>query len=503
MHQVADSFLKEVNLLAEQRKFDIRATSDHLKITGNTYYVSNLGNDANDGRSPKTAWKTLAKVSAAPLERGDGVLFRRGDTFRGFVKAASGVSYGAYGAGHKPNFYGWDKSLADTGLWDLYDAEHHIWKLNEPIADCGTLVFNHGDAHSRKLIPSYIGGRFVCRDDITRPFRMEEEMTENLDLVCFCTDRMTTVPSKGEDFPVPLMDDHTSGELYLRCDKGNPGKIFESVEALPRRSMFQVADCDHVTIDNLCLKYIGVHGVSAYGHVVGLHVTNCELGWIGGSVQHYLGTDPNFVAGTRGSVTRFGNGIEIYGGCEDYVVEGCYLYQIYDAGITHQVTTNGQTYRMTGIRYIDNLVEFCVYSIEYFLEKTNGDKESYIRDCEICGNMLRFSGYGWGQQRHNKDTPAHIKGWSYENTASEYTIHDNLFDRSAYRMLHLVAKEAESCPVMYGNTYIQYLGNPLGQYGPNAESEPPILPYDEHADTTISSIFQDKGASVFCVDLRG
>ncbi|MBQ7922412.1 MAG: hypothetical protein IJ325_07535 [Clostridia bacterium] len=500
MRLATESFLHELDILAENRKHAILTAEDRLNITGRTYYVSNTGDDANDGRTPETAWRSLTKVSAASLARGDGVLFRRGDLFRGFVKTASGVSYGAYGTGDKPKFYGWDKSLADPALWELHDPVHHIWKLTEAVLDCGTLVFNEGELHSRKLIPSYMNGHFVCRNDPKRLFVMAEEMTQDLDLVCFCTGRMTTKPSKGEDFPVPLMDENSTGELYLRCDRGNPGAFFASVEALPRRSMFQVMDNDHVTIDNLCLKYIGVHGISAFGHIVGLHVTNCEIGWIGGTVQDYMGTDPNFTKGTRGTVTRFGNGVEIYGGCEDYVVANCYLYQIYDAGITHQVTTNGKIYRMTGIRYLDNLVEYCVYSIEYFLEKTCGDRASFIRDCEMSGNILRFSGYGWGQQRHNTDTPAHIKGWSYENTASEYRIHNNIFDRAAYRILHLVAKEAESCPDMYENTYIQHLGMTLGQYGANASAEPLILPFDDQADETICTVFQDRGAQVYYIE---
>jgi hypothetical protein len=195
-------------------------------------------------------------------------------------------------------------------------------------------------------------------------------------------------------------------------------------------------------------------------------------------------------------VTRFGNGVEIYGGCEDYLVENCYIYQIYDAGMTHQVTTCGKPYTMKGIRYRNNLVEKCVYSIEYFLEKTEGDTESYIADIEISGNILRESGYGWGQQRHNTDTPAHIKGWSYENTASEYVICNNVFDRAAYRMLHLVAKEPASCPVMRGNTYVQHKGYPLGQYGANAEAEPPVLAFDDSAAQTVAEVLGDKDAKV-------
>ena len=129
----------------------------------------------------------------------------------------------------------------------------------------------------------------------------------------------------------------------------------------------------------------------------------------------------------------------------------------------------------------------------------NGDSESYMDGIEMCGNILRYSGYGWGQQRHNTDTPAHIKGWSYTNKASNYSVHNNIFDRAAYRMLHLVAEKKESCPVMYENTYIQYEGGRIGQYGGNAVAEPENLIFDEHADETIRTVFGDKNAEVYII----
>ena len=500
MMRATEEFLQELEALATRRKEEIRKTMDHITVSGISYYVSNEGCDDNDGLTPESAWKTLAKVSETEFSKGDGVFFRRGDIFRGFLKTRSDVTYAAYGEGDKPRFYGWEKSLADPALWELYDAAHHIWKWKEPILDCGTLVFNDGEAHCRKLIPSYLNGQFVCRDDETRVFDMAKEMTKDLDLFCRYETNLTQKPSKGEDFPIPALDWNSLGELYLRCDRGNPAEVFHSIEALTRRHMFQVGSSSNVTIDNLCLKYIGTHAIGAGGFVRGLHVSNCEIGWVGGAIQHYLGTDPNYPQGRRGTVTRYGNAIEIYGGCDDYIVSNCYIYQVYDAGITHQVTTNGKKFTMTDIHYLNNLIEHCVYSIEYFLEKTGGDTESYIDGCEMCGNFLRFSGYGWGQQRHNTYTPAHIKGWSYENTARNYTIHDNIFDRAAYRMVHLVAKEAESCPVMYNNTYIQKYGHTLGQYGANAIAEPFNISFDERVGERIDSVLHDTNAQIYYLD---
>ena len=108
---------------------------------------------------------------------------------------------------------------------------------------------------------------------------------------------------------------------------------------------------------------------------------------------------------------------------------------------------------MKGIRYTGNLIEECVYGIEYFLDQIGGESESYMEDVVMNDNFIRLSGYGWGQQRHNVDTPALIKGWSYVNTARDYHIYNNIFDRSAYRMLHLVALKDEYCPEMHDNIY--------------------------------------------------
>lgn len=471
---------------AEQRKAEIRASADATEIKGTTYYVSNRGDDAADGLSPERAWKTLEKVSNTPLKGGDGVLFCRGDLFRGALLAQEGITYGAYGEGEKPKLFGWIEDLADPKLWE--EVSPRIWHYKKKILDCGTLVFNEGEAHCRKLIPSYRGGQFVCREDESREFIMEREMTQDLDLFCRYDEVCTQKPSKGEDFPVPQVGRDSFGDLYLRCDGGNPGAVYASIEALPGRHLFRVGSCANVHIDNLCLKYIGAHAISAGGHVVGLKVTNCEIGWVGGTIQHYYGTDPNYPQGRRGTVTRFGNGVEIYGGCENYEVSGCYIYQIYDAGITHQVSTAAKR-EMKHIRYCDNLVENCVYAIEYFLEQLEGESESIMEDVEIRGNWLRRSGYGWGQQRHNFNTPAAIKGWSYSNPARNFVIRENRLDQSAYRLVHLVAAEQESCPLMEGNTYVHGDGW-LGLYGANSTEE---LDFNEQ---NIRSVLGDERAVI-------
>lgn len=499
MQEATKAILAEYEALSEKRKEEIRNTPDTVQTSGTTYYVSTEGNDENSGLSPDAAWRTTQKVTDFKLNPGDCVRFRRGDLFRGGIMAQPGVTYAAYGSGPKPTFYGWDKSLADPKLWTCVDSAHHIWKLEDKILDCGTLVFNEGEEHSRKLIPSFIGGRFVCRDDESRVFDMVEEMTQDLDIFCKVDEVLSDRPSRGQNFLVPLVDTNQKGDLFLRCDRGNPGEVFESIEAIPKRVAFLVRSNHNVHVDNLCMKYFCFCVSGGGDNVTGMHISNCEMGWIGGNIQDYEGMDPNFPQGERGTVTRFGNAIEIYGGCIDYTVTNCYIYQVYDAGMSHQITTEGRKYVLKDVLYKDNLAEYCVYAIEYFLDKNKGDKESYMENIEMCGNILRFSGYGWGQQRHNVDTPALIKGWSYVNTARDYCIHDNILDRCAYRMVHLVAEDSASCPVMRNNTYIQDLGQKIGQYGGKENGEPENYVFDENAEDILINEFKEENPKVYYI----
>ena len=147
------------------------------------------------------------------------------------------------------------------------------------------------------------------------------------------------------------------GKIYYRTSKGNPGEIFHSIEFNTAGNIINVANEENVTIDNLCLKYGGYHGIGS-GSTKNLTVTNCEIGSIGGCPLNFKST---------GEQARFGNGVEIYGSCENYTVDNCYVYQCYDAGITHQYSGGTDKHNsMVNIVYSNNVIEDCVYSVEYF-----------------------------------------------------------------------------------------------------------------------------------------
>ena len=67
---------------AEALKQKILNARDIETFSGKVYYVSQNGDDKNDGLSPERAIKTHARVGKLSLEAGDAVLFERGSVFR-------------------------------------------------------------------------------------------------------------------------------------------------------------------------------------------------------------------------------------------------------------------------------------------------------------------------------------------------------------------------------------------------------------------------------------
>ena len=73
-----------------------------------TYYVSETGNDRNDGLSPAAPWKSLSKVSRTRFQPGDTIKFKAGETFQGQLRVSSSgdaddaLTYTRYGEGERP-----------------------------------------------------------------------------------------------------------------------------------------------------------------------------------------------------------------------------------------------------------------------------------------------------------------------------------------------------------------------------------------------------------------
>ena len=303
--------------------------------------------------------------------------------------------------------------------------------------DVGTLVFNGGAEVAIKVL------KVIDEDGQTTHNYTGESFSGGYDL------------KRDLDFYHDYQD---KKRLYLCSTKGNPSERFSSIELLTRGTIVQTVD--NVHIDNLCVMYGGSHGIGGTT-TKSLKVTNCVVGWIGGSVlTPYPPKGRQYV--------RYGNAVEIYGGCGEYIVDNCYIYQIYDAGITNQTQEDiSDTSRMMrNVRFSNNLIERCEMSIEYYLGAKFKPTDSYMENILYEGNILRLAGYGWGEQHPQPAWGAHIKSWwMHYNHAYNFVIRNNIFDRSDANLINVVAAKPEWLPKMENNTYIQYLDADGGRIG--------------------------------------
>ena len=391
----------------------ISKSQSKYDITGTTYYISPKGDDFNSGTSPEDAWQTLdaLMVNGFLFEPGDAILFERGGVYRAntsVIISTSNITFGAYGEGVKPCLYGSQLNYANTDIW-VSSNKKNIWKMDFPLRDAGIMVFNNGE----------FGG--IKKNGLA-------SMKEN-----------------GHFY-------HNTKEktLYLYCDKGNPGKVWENIEIGTDQRIISVYGNKHdITIDNICFKYTGAHAIDFFENNYNIKVTNCEFGWIGGSVPS--------------GVTRYGNAIQFWDSCWNVEIKNNWIYQVYDAGITFQYSiygNDGGWYH--DIEFSNNLIEYCTYSIEIFTSLPDG----YMKNITIDSNVMRFAGYGIGNQRPDSINVSHICGWNqnYGEAVENFIIKNNIFDCSTTQIIDWASGNEPLVGFnVFGNTFYQkaYAGNPV------------------------------------------
>jgi len=353
--------------------------------TGTAYYVSNFGSDDNNGLTPNTAWATVSKVNRAELKAGDAVFFERGDVWRGdYLYCKNAVTYSAYGKGEKPRFYGSPEDGAGLNKWQLYYEGKNgekVWKFYKNITDTGGIVFNDGDSYAERIYGWWAKNGYVLYEHPDQSMEPDTCLDKNL---TFCS----MIDYSGYDYPICRYDLNLSGPLYLRCDAGNPGTLFRSIE-------FETKDTngsgwygilnvvDNCVIDNLCVLYYGDAGIRANPDAKDIIVQNCEVGWGGNCIHEYSQPTP--------TVELMISGDGIYGECTGAVIKSNYCHEIDGGAITFEsypelAVTGRGNYNCCG-----NLVERCGQGIWLHddMNKIKLDKVS------IDDNYILYTGYGY------------------------------------------------------------------------------------------------------------
>lgn len=322
----------------------------------------------------------------------------------------SGITYAAYGEGDKPVLYGSVENYAKAGYWEP-STKKNVWKLNLPLMDAGIIVFNHGEA---------VGDKKAGLLSVTENFDFYHNVTENT--------------------------------LYLYLDTGRPNQVYNDIEIGTKREIFRLNNgVSDVTIDNLCMKYTGNFCVAGTGFNENITVTNCEMGWIGGSYQN------------DGATSRYGNAVQFWDDAYNAVVKDNWIYQVYDTGLTFQ----GSYYAVyDNVQFVDNLIEYCTMSIEFWNQQRqsyHNEKDGTMKNIKISGNICRFAGYGWGSMRPNQSVTCHIAGGvEYNYFIESMEISNNIFDMSTHAIMIWDSKGTADAYdkdiVIKNNTYYKEAG---------------------------------------------
>ena len=401
-------------------------------VKGTKYYISYKGDDSNDGLSPKSAWKTLKKLAnSLQVGNGDAVYFERGGVYRGSISARTGVFYGAFGKGDKPCIYGSSNNYAKVN-WS--SEGKNIWKCSSSLTDAGIIVFNHGE----------LAGK--------RKFKLSD------------------LKSNGDYYS------QNDGKLYLYMNK-NPSSKYKSIEIGCDKHIISIpSNTENVIIDNLTLKYTGAMGVQAATKVKDITVTNCEIGWCGGSCLNGYGD----------GTVRYGNGIEFWQQCENIKVQNCWIYQIYDSGFSHQ--GNSGKFTVKNVLVNNCLIEYTGFgAIEYWAPAENAHK---MIDIEYSENILRFGGYCWD---YSGQPAALLYSTDNYNDFDNFVIKNNIFDTSKKNMIRCI-HQCGKVPVLSGNTYIGKTGDKLGLFGTSLTDQTLLLGSSSSDD--IKTIWNDNSPNV-------
>lgn len=351
-------------------------------LTAAVYFVdSQNGSDTASGLSETSAWQSLTKVNTAALNPGDTVKFARGGIWRGSLKPKSGtagnpITYTCFGSEMlpKPRLYG-SLPLNDPSYWEK--AGTNLWRTAAPVtkvlsgtfSDVGNLIFNGKSAGIK------------CWS--------KEQLTAN--------DYFWFEPDTRQVW------------LYSTI---NPGEKFDEIEAALRSAhVVNLVDVNNVVVSDFDVRYGAAHGfcVSNASYIT---IRDCDISWIGGGVQSI---------NSSGDPIRFGNGVEFWNSARDSIVEGCRIWEIYDAALTNQGTSKNDQRNIT---YRNNIIWNSEYSFEYW----NKPAESVSENIIFTQNMCYNAGYGWGHsQRPDMKNGRHIMVWGNTSKSTNIVIADNIF----------------------------------------------------------------------------
>ena len=372
--------------------------------TGTAYYVSNDGDDSNDGLTPETAWQTTGKLlqelgqrEGHVVQPGDAVFLRRGDTFRlpywALDLYADNLTLSAYGTGPKPIITASSENGTGAEKWELVYEDgtgKKIWKFYRDIRDTSMIVMNDGEVITDRVYEYWDGSRYLaCTQDdwsmhsdqgvtlLGGQLSPEDALTEDMTIL--------SRPVRG----VPDENGCESGPLYLRCDRGNPGSLYASIEfsELEMCALLWIDGCN-VTVDNISFRcngnaYLKLSGAEN-GAPLAHHdymIQNCEFAYGGGCVSFYTESNGQYYIWPQGD--------GIYSLIQNTTIRNNYFHETLGATATYENDVNDPRTAYGYYRVLDNVI---VNTMGIHLDCTS-ESLMHLDSVVIRGNHIWNTGH--------------------------------------------------------------------------------------------------------------
>lgn len=354
-----------------------------------TYYISNEGNDKNNGLTPQTPmqnpWYAMETAGG-----GNTFLLKAGDTFYGGFRVPDSDNpdnptvIDMYGEGAKPKLCCY-KKVVDPTAWE--QVSRQIWRVN--LFDETKFIGNV------RATDNNVG--FIFADGQIHGFKYYklEDCRTNWDFYC----------------------DYDSGYVYVFYPR-NPNEADKEVcfavgGGISLGTNSQVA--------NLEIFGGGSHGMTgghgAQGCLKNAVARNIDIHDFGGA---QLRSEEHF------RIIRFGNGIEFWSGAENVLIEDCRISNIYDVAITMQgfPIENGG---WKNVIFRRNAMWGNQQSFEIWT------KDEYAKNCGMTGcqfvdNICIGAGYGWSYfPRYDRQNGSHLLFYMTNVDKHDILVENNVF----------------------------------------------------------------------------
>ncbi|MFN5214629.1 MAG: T9SS type A sorting domain-containing protein [Bacteroidota bacterium] len=403
------------------------ALTVHLKA--NTYYISNNGDDLNDGLSIATPFKTFQPINALILQVGDSILLESGHWFTGTLMPAMNgpqikrLYIGIYNGSEKAVIsggftpYGWSVDgdtasvVVDQHITSVYFNEQRQTPARFPdfgflpIASVnGTIGFSSSGL--TQINETWNGATARIRSS---PNEYVSGLVDqyNSGALVF-SDPISNAPTPGSGF---YLDQSykalsTFGEWYydtathkLSYLTNNPSALTNQVVAVSEDYGLRfMASCDSIIIENLDIRFNNRSGIYFSSTVNNTLIRNCAFNY---------GNDAGILIDGIATKVDFHNNT-----FNDFLTNGIHVFQLWYSRINHNTFTNigavaGQG-RSGYFQYTPIFSGFMAYSeindntIKHFGNSAikcdgpfNSFRRNYIEDGMLCtttSGALNFYG---------------------------------------------------------------------------------------------------------------